>query len=430
MTWLIPLLNRARLNTSAVSLCNGTLGVILPKAAQRLYSTHSDNKAWFAHGKIMISNGSSKTPSAFHAFWLRDHCRCPECFHQITKQRLLDTVNVPSDIAPKEMTLSPDGNTVRINWTHGDHVSEYPLEWLREHSYDPPVRTQTALNRPKHLWGSELGHKLPTVCFEEVMKGEKGLGKWLELIDVYGIAFVDGVPASEEGTRTVTERIAFIRESHYGTLWSFTNDLEHGDTAYTDLALPAHTDTTYFTDPVGLQLFHVIEFEGTGGDSLYVDGFQVAQQLKETAPEHYDTLSRIPIPTHSAGDKSVLVTPSVSRGVPILNHDPLTGELRQIRFNNDDRSVLDGRYIETPEDIPRFYSALKEWTRLLRKKQNEFWIPLRPGRVAVVNNWRVLHGRGSYRAKRRVCGAYVGMDDFKSRLQTVTLCAKAKEIDL
>jgi len=38
---------------------------------------------------------------------------------------------------------------------------------------------------------------------------------------------------------------------HSGGFWDFTSDLGHGDTAYTDLALGAHTDTTYFTDPVG-----------------------------------------------------------------------------------------------------------------------------------------------------------------------------------
>ncbi len=29
-----------------------------------------------------------------HNIWLRDHCRCPECFHPITKQRLLNTFDV------------------------------------------------------------------------------------------------------------------------------------------------------------------------------------------------------------------------------------------------------------------------------------------------------------------------------------------------
>lgn len=31
-----------------------------------------------------------------------------------------------------------------------------------------------------------------------------------------------------------------------GGLWDFTADLRHGDTAYTNIALGAHTDTTYF----------------------------------------------------------------------------------------------------------------------------------------------------------------------------------------
>lgn len=31
-----------------------------------------------------------------------------------------------------------------------------------------------------------------------------------------------------------------------GGFWDFTADLAHGDTAYTNLALKAHTDSTYF----------------------------------------------------------------------------------------------------------------------------------------------------------------------------------------
>lgn len=57
--------------------------------------------------------------------------------------------------------------------------------------------------------------------------------------------------------------------------------MEHGDLAYSTAALPAHTDATYNTDPVGLQYFHVLQHLGTGGKSLYVDGFNIAKQLKE-----------------------------------------------------------------------------------------------------------------------------------------------------
>lgn len=144
-----------------------------------------------------------------------------------------------------------------------------------------------------------------------------------------------------------------------GKFWDFTADLAKGDTAYTTLALGAHTDNTYFvciclsfpvtnlnlyflqTDPCGLQLFHLLSHEGgTGGATLLVDGFYVASILRELRPEVYDLLSRVPVPAHAAGEPSTLYRPSPPSGYPVLNHDPVTGALTQVRWNNDDRSVM------------------------------------------------------------------------------------------
>lgn len=66
--------------------------------------------------------------------------------------------------------------------------------------------------------------------------------------DVYGFAFVKGIPKTPEATEALVRRIAFIRETHYGGFWDFTADLKHGDLAYSDQELRGHTDTTYFTD--------------------------------------------------------------------------------------------------------------------------------------------------------------------------------------
>lgn len=38
--------------------------------------------------------------------WLRDHCRCPECFHSITKQRLINTFEVNAFRPPSFITVS------------------------------------------------------------------------------------------------------------------------------------------------------------------------------------------------------------------------------------------------------------------------------------------------------------------------------------
>jgi trimethyllysine dioxygenase len=70
-----------------------------------------------------------------------------------------------------------------------------------------------------------------------------------------GFSFIDNVPPTPEATKNLIEKLAHIMPSHYGDFWDFTSDLQHSDTAYTTLSLPAHTDTTYYTQSAGLQLF-------------------------------------------------------------------------------------------------------------------------------------------------------------------------------
>jgi trimethyllysine dioxygenase len=38
----------------------------------------------------------------------------------------------------------------------------------------------------------------------------------------------------------------------------------------------------------------------------------------------------------------------------------------------------------------------------------------------VVDNHRVLHGRSSFNGKRRMCGAYIGIDEYQSKLKVLT----------
>ena len=87
-----------------------------------------------------------------------------------------------------------------------------------------------------------------------------------------------------------------------------------------------------------MQLFHLLEHTGgTGGATLLVDGFYVASILKELHPEAYELLSTVSVPSHAAGEATEIFTPQ-TRNTPILKHE--SGELVQVRWNNDDRSAL------------------------------------------------------------------------------------------
>jgi trimethyllysine dioxygenase len=169
-------------------------------------------------------------------------------------------------------------------------------------------------------------------------------------------------------------------------------------------------------------MFHKLEFNGKGGDSLFVDGFHVAKQLKEKSPNAYQTLSKTLIPTHSAGDENVLIAPT-PRAFPILNHGP-DGDLYQIRYNNDDRSTMNHL---SSSQLDAFYDALFMWHKLLTSAKNELWDSLPPGRVVTFDNWRVLHGRSAFTGHRRICGAYLPWDDYKSRCRTMRLSSIDKD---
>ncbi|KAG9027363.1 hypothetical protein FRB95_007824 [Tulasnella sp. JGI-2019a] len=374
--------------------------------------------------KVSVGWGDGMKWSRYHNIWLRDHCRCSECFHPITKQRLVDTFEIPADIHPNNVESKENG--LEVTWPASPpHVSLYPWSWLRDNSYDPPAEASSKGRNEKILWGARISDSPPTVTCEEVMKDDAGLLRWLQKIDQFGFCFVEGVPTNPESTEALCRRIAFIRETQYGGFWDFTSDLSHGDTAYTNIALKAHTDNTYYTDPAGLQLFHLLSHtDGEGGATLLVDGFYVASILKEINPSAFDILSRVRIPAHAAGDDRSFYKPGpTSAGYPLITLDPNTDLVAQVRYNNDDRSVISGLEGNQMEE---WYQALRAWNKCLTSHDSEYWVQLKPGTAVVVDNYRVLHGRSAFSGKRRMCGAYIGADEYRSKLTVLQELAKLR----
>ena len=164
--------------------------------------------------------------------------------------------------------------------------------------------------------------------------------------------------------------------STIGGFWDFTSDLSIKDTAYTSLALGAHTDTTYFTDPARLQMFHLLSHtEGSGGASLLVDGFRAAKLFSIQDPESFRVLEAVPVPSHANGNQGISLQPC--RRLPVLNTQG--GVLTQVRWNNDDRAAFPGQQ-ETTYTVEQWYNAARKWVQILRSRDSEYWEQLRPGR--------------------------------------------------
>jgi trimethyllysine dioxygenase len=155
------------------------------------------------------------------------------------------------------------------------------------------------------------------------------------------------------------------------------------DTAYTSLPLGPHTDTTYFTDPAGLQMFHLLSHTaGEGGKSLLVDGFKAYEDLRTRHPEAASLLAKYPVSSHASGNEGVTITPA--KKFPVFNFaDGLSSQrLLQVRWNNDDRGVLGLEEVSSGHtwNTQNWYWAARLWNETINRKDMQYWAQLEPGR--------------------------------------------------
>ena len=96
-----------------------------------------------------------------HKTWLRDNCRCENCYNAATRQRNVLTHRLAAP-ALRPASVSSDGGQLVVVWQDG-HRSQYDLAWLRSvlppapvdrtakvRSYHTPPRPRTRTHTP-HL---------------------------------------------------------------------------------------------------------------------------------------------------------------------------------------------------------------------------------------------------------------------------------------
>ncbi|KAI9663340.1 MAG: hypothetical protein M1831_002624 [Alyxoria varia] len=175
----------------------------------------------------------------------------------------------------------------------------------------------------------------PQVDYEDVMTSEKGVGQMMQNIKAMGFCFVNKCPLEPHSSEALLEKVGPIRHTHYGAFYDFTSDLALKDTAYTSEALDLHTDTTYFNDPAGLQMFHLLSHtEGAGGGSQLVDGYAAAHELKCRYKHAYASLSDMKVIHHASGNEGIRIQ---SHPHPILQRAEDSDSVQLVRWNNADR---------------------------------------------------------------------------------------------
>ncbi|XP_068204238.1 trimethyllysine dioxygenase, mitochondrial [Palaemon carinicauda] len=340
--------------------------------------------------------------------WLRDHCRCPECYNYVTNQRKQDMQKIPLNIRPASVKTTNDG--LEIQWPDG-HKTEYEYKFLWQNTYEG---RRTSHKRSHRLWNANTFPKenLTTVPLTDIRSPENnGLKRLLSSIVTHGFGFISQVPNNVDETRAAVEEICPVRNTLFGSMWSFQADYKHADTAYSDEYLGAHTDNTYLSEASRIQVFHCLEPATEGGETLLVDGFNVAQQYHDRHPEGYEFLSKTSIPSEYIGDGQHMVCLDT-----VFKHNPASGDLEQFRYNIYDRAPLTSIPVERMQE---FYLHMRNLGKIVRNPKNEYWLKLQPGTLLLIDNWRVMHGRNKYVGSRIMGGCYLDNDGFTSKARTV-----------
>jgi len=316
--------------------------------------------------------------SNFNFMWLRDNC--PTSRDKDSRHRMFNLLEVSTNIAPKQFKINAEGK-LEIEWNEGNHTSYYDQKWLRKNCYT--INNKKKYISPYYLWDNSLNSKLSTVQIEhdEIMDSDKGLIKYLELLHYSGIAIVKNAPIEKKSAFPVLNKIGSIRETFFKTPFEVINIPKPNNSAYTAHTLRNHMDLPWFETPPGYQFLHCLINSAEGGQSSAVDGFAVADYLRNNEKEIFETLVSIPL-KFKDNDYTQESIRSFHAPAITLTKD---NDFNDIRFSVATMDILDCH----PDDMERVYKAHHKFGKLLHNDKFVIKFRLNPGDIFSFNNRRV-----------------------------------------
>lgn len=395
------------------------------------------------------SGGGAGEREAVKITWEGGHESCfePSWLHRYSVH-IDSTPSAPRPRLP-QLRQATSGRDLTATWTptvpNGAAKNEFQAPPYADESEDPANDSRSA-----QLWSAveSFGQTSPTatpsggpqtlprVAAQAYMQTAQGLFNALELLRSYGFVLIEGLEATMEATEAAARRIAPPMRTLYSETGMWRTEIRPdptavNDTAFTTLPLAAHTDGNYCLETPGLQCFHALQADRTGGGrTQLIDAVAVAHSLAATQPHMADRLTRLKIPYHHTDPQSM-----VWAYKPILKLCDAGTSLAAVHWNADDRAPYtgspgaskeavgeEGQYLSpAAQQVVDFYGAVQAWRSALSEAKWSLWLDLKPGTLLIFDNHRVLHGRSAVHpaSGRVLAGCYHSTEDWKSKLRVL-----------
>lgn len=315
-----------------------------------------------------------------------------------------------------------DTNSIHVSWSDG-HEGTFSQDFFQKYGPQGSSGDFRGHYENKHqLWKQDfiISHH----DFNQVMDSSDVLWTFLNDLCIKGLTIVENVPQNFEGLPSLLGRIFKPELTHYGHYWSVEQKFGANNLAYTGATLGLHIDLPYYEKCPSVQCLHCLEqAKGTGGDNEFVDGFAVAQKIRQNHPKEWEILTSVDCTFSDLGyDSSVDTSFYKVRKTPVFNLNA-RGQVVHVLYNNQVRSRIHPFSAGDAEKTKDFYKALALFDQLCYSKEFMIEYKLKDGDCVLFDNTRVLHGRKGYTASpgtnRCLHGAYISWDEIWSRMNVI-----------
>jgi len=263
-----------------------------------MIATRDRVKLDISTGGITLSDGADKSIS-LHPLWIRERITSEDAVDPISHQRIYETATFPSDLTIQDVSLA-DNDKIDVSFSDGYQSRldlaqiERELGWVHDSEAPPmPESWTTSLHtRPEANWND--------------LDDPTNLKAMLKGFLRYGFCIMQNTPTDRNILLELAGRFGYVRDTHWGKVFNVEKKTKATDLAYTDMALPSHTDNPYREPIPGIQFLHCLKNEVSGGLSTLVDGIAITERLAEESPEQAAVLENVNVRYRYEGPAAIL----------------------------------------------------------------------------------------------------------------------------
>lgn len=326
-------------------------------------------------------------------------CRCEECYSKYSTQKKVHDTRVGIKItnigrvSEHFMTLTwDDGHTGLVARTDRGAYGPAPIPSIMDKYYDLVMRRPHA----RELWrGDEKEEVGEYFNYADVIASDEKVREFLAHFMKYGIVLMNGIPDDKPTLDIINLEMEAgpMRSTIYDEpdIVSYRHD--PNNIAYSEEALQAHTDLTYYMQNPPIFVFRCHGNTCQGGESFYADTMAAMAIVREERPDYFEILAKVPVFSRYGppGTNRYMV----SYGTVV---EKCGEELVGVR---DQMWSLDDYEMEkrlTVEERKAWWEAYSFYRTKIDPPSNRLVRKLVKGEMAIIDNKRVLHGRNSFTA--------------------------------